>query len=397
MITITINDVNHTITRGWTKLSPTLGCHYVAGVGVRFYSKARALVKIKAYNIDTTYQFESRGVCTIRPTTTALTQYVFNGVGPEDFRAGGAMGINPCGDSRPIEEHDAIMRRCPLGLYDMETGRALGVGNVQAAGYDLVRFSQIQGYEANQGLRPYDGQHLIRAYRIGLLRLNDIFVKMDLKMILLDAKIVWTPRVAAILNGPANQGNGNVGREWAWVTYLAILMEDTAFINKMKSIAVHIINKNNGLIQRLKDGSFWGSPHPWAPSPGGSGVATSIEVAQDIEAAMHVMVLIKLGLTAEAKLLAKTILAAPTRKWINWATGLGVGSHYADTHHPWFALGALAQIDPNLARTYAKAWPVPKPAYMGGSDGPYASLVEIKNALIKWEEPGKSRWMIEAL
>jgi len=397
MINITVNDKIYTIVRGWNPITPTLGCHYIKDVGARFYSKTRALVKLKVYNIDTSYQFEARGLCSIRPDTVALTQYVFSGTGPEDFRAGSAMGINPCGDPGSLHNHDAIMRRCPIGLYDMSSGRSLGVSNVDPAGYDLVRFSQIKGFEANQGLKPYDGQHLIRAYRIGLLLLRDPFVKMDLKAILLDAKIVWSPRATAILKGASGVGTGNTGREFAWVTYLAFILDDTVFLEKMKSVIKHIINPNTGLIQQLKNNEFWGSPHPWAVPPGGSGVPITTTVAQDIEACMCVMIFCKTGLIDEAKKLAATILSRPKRKWINFLTGEGEGLHYADTSHPWFALGALAQVAPEIAKQYALMWPVPKPTWMGGSNGPYKTLPEVKAALVKWEDPGKTRWMIEAL
>lgn len=395
-MTFKYNGSPFTPRRGW---NAPQACHYSPAHGLRFVAfKTPRAFTLEAYGRTHSISLQARGICTVRPTTTTCSQFTFPGVGPEDFRAGSAIGISPYGDPDPIETHDAIMRRCPIALNDPGSGRVLGVKNVDATGYALDGFTQLKGYAPNTGIKRYDDQHGVRAYRVGLLHKRDPFVDMDLAALLLDWKLAWLPRMDEMLAGPAGMGHGNAGRALAWGVYLAVLRQDSATCDKARAVVRHIQDPNTGLLQRLRQGEFFGSPHPWSPvSEGGSGVPAGVDVAQGIEAAMHVLVLFELGMPNEAWKLADTLLAAPTRKWIDCRDGKGIGVHGADPFHAWFAIGRAAKANATRGRAYALKWPVPKPAYMGGAAGPYATIPLVKGALTSWGDVGKSRLALEYL
>lgn len=361
---------------------------HVPRVGWRLYFDRAAQVRVAAYDREWSVLMPARGILTIRPTTEHLTPKVEHHY---DFASGGGWGIDPYGEGTLLD-HDRIMQRCAIGLYDVTTGKPK---RVTPGKYDLTRFTQVHGYPMAAEPRPFDGQHLVRAYRAAVLHLRDPFVKMDLAALAYDAGIAWNAQFEAdILKGPSGVGHGACGREWAWVAYLAALAGDRLLVQRMKRIAMHVAQWWGGLL-RNKFGSYSGSPHPWgAVSAGGSGVPQSIDVAQDLECYHTILALETIGLPASAKLLARTVLASPLRKWIDCDTGLGVGVHHVALDQAWIGLGALARLDLGLAKEYAKAWPIP--TALGSQVGPFPKLADTRKALEAWNEPGKSGAFLEA-
>lgn len=397
----TYNGVPFSPVRGW---NATKACHYSPSHGLRFVAfKQPRSFTLTAYGRTWAIQMPARGIRTIRPTTTTIQPFAFNG-DPSDFSGGNAQGVNPCGDPEPVDVHDAIFARCAVALNDPLSGRMLGLNNVLGGGYNLSGYGQLPGYPAPVWPLCYDGEHRIRAYRVGIKHLDDPFVQMDLKALLLDSKLFWKPYGDAILKGPGGHGHGYVGRSWSWTAYLSWLVGDTAFTDHMIRVARHVIDPATGSPQRLVNPDthggvgFWGSPQPWKPkNAGGSNVPAQRDVFQDLEASHQVAVFAKLGMHAEAIDLAETMLARPLRKWIDCETGLGLGDDYADPAQAWLGIGALAEIDKPRALEYAKTWPIMRdPKVYGGSVGPFPTLAQQREALVAQNEPGKTAWFLEA-
>ena len=380
--------------RGWNRVAPELGFHYRnARDGIRLVAGKHAVtLTVGIFNRVFLVKMQPRGVCTIRSTTQNVDELEVPGLGSEDFRGGSASGIDPFGIPGTIHDHDATMRRCPVELLDMATGVPL---RIQSPGYNLVRFAQVAGYDMGTGRKCYDGQHLVRAVRFAVRFLRDPWVRMDLRALARDAGLAWSSNwVKAILAMPGGRGHGACGREWAWVAYVAALAGDRALSARMTKIAQHVAQPWGGLLRNV-EGSYWGSPHPWAPSEqGGSGVPHGVDVAQDFELSFQVLALQRLGQQRMAMKLANSVLQRPLRKWIDCDTVAGVGNHYADIHQRWIGLGALAEMDRAKGIAYAKTCPVPT---QGGSQvGPFAKLADTRVALIAWGQPGKTRAFIDA-
>lgn len=394
MPTFTFNGQPITPTRGWNQ---DIGAHYSAGVGFRFVGfKEPRVFSLGAYDRTHTIALQARDICTIRPDTVTPSEFIWPGQGPEDFRSGGAFGISPFGDADGIATHDAIMRRCPVALIDPATGRQIKPTNL--AGYDCVRFSQIPGYAPNTGTKCYDDQHLVRAYRVGLMYLKDPFVEMDLKALLHDWKLVWMPRLDSALTMPAGQGHGNLGRAFAWGVHLAFVLGDTNVTTKARDVVRHLAHPTTGAIQRLKYGSFYGNPDPWTTN----GVPTNVDVSQGIELDMHVLVFAEIGCTEQAHRLAQTVLSQPRKKWIAWNDGAGVGNAPADIEHAWIGIaGAGKYLGAATGTALARAWPIPHPPHLPPYNtipvGPFQDTAKIRAALAGWAAWGKMRPAMEWL
>lgn len=365
-------------TFGYRRHSRSVGSWMFPRVGWRIYSAEKQTIRVKAWDVDEDVEIQAGGIVTIRPSTPPNVKPIDYGWNGEEYRGGSPTGIDPFGVGT-ILDHDRTIQRHAVGHYTLEGG-SLPLGFARP-GYDLVRAEYPFP-------KPFDGQHLVRAYRHAIQHLDDPIVRMDLAMIAFDAGLAWSSKFEAqILSMPGGQGHGACGREWAWVAYVAALAGNRALVNRMRRIARHV-NQPRGLLLRNRNGSYWGSPHPWTPSAqGGSGVDPSIDVAQDLECYHTILALYAIGEHAMAEDLAYTVLKKPLRKWIACDSGLGVGSHYADLPQGWIGISAVAQHDARLAVEYAKAWPIPTP---GGSQvGPFSDLKKIRKALQEWGQLGK--------
>lgn len=367
---------------------------FLDGVGWRIFFAAPFQGRVKAYGIDQSVIMPARGILTIRPSTMHLVPYAING-DYSDFSGGGAMGIDPYGADADITVHDRVMQRCPVGRYDLDTGKQI---TTPVPGYHLSGGASLPPYkDPAWPFVEYDGEHRVRAYRFGLRHLSDPFVRNDLHALLQDSLLFWKPYSGQILAGPSGRGHGYVGRSWAWTTLLACTLRDPAQ-ELLERVYEHVAVAGTGSPQRLENPAthggtgFYGSPHPWTDSK----VPAGIDVMQDFEQSHIICALNALGANGWAEKLADTVLARPLRKWIDCDTGLGVGTDYADPFQAWIGLGALARINRPKALEYAKRWPIPKPVWKGGSDGPYPTLEAQRAALVAAEMPGITRAFLEA-
>lgn len=443
----------HTLASGWNALTPDLGAWHIPGAGTQLRARQGGWYRLAvgAWGPHEGY-LPPRAILTIRPDSPAPTLGLLRPFGaPWDFNAPGGGGIEPCGTPGTVHDHDAVMQRMPVGLFDMATGELRQASKVPTAGYYALtrgwgKVTQLPEFcytltgdqyddrrtardvtpipspdirQAVLDLLPYDGQHLVRALRFAVLRLDDPFVQMDLRAIHRDCEVAWNDAVSeAILAGPRGQASPDCGREFGWVGYLAAIvnslepwysrvplaLDGGGLRGRIRRIAKHVQHRDSKLLQRLRFGSFYGSPDPWGPvwnpdgtPAGGSGVPRSTDVAQGIEACIQVVALEALGLKREAIALAQAVLRWPTRKWLATDTADGVGYHGSDAHHARFALGALSRIAPRFYFEYAARWPVPKSANLGGTVGPFPDPAAMKAALIAMQNPGVTRWELEAL
>lgn len=353
-----------------------IGVWHASGVGWRLYFAQPWQGRLEAYGKVWSVAMPARGILTLRPTTTThLVPFAFNG-DYSDFESGNANGINPHGDDDPVDVHDRIMQRCPVGRYNVATGELI---TTPVPGYVLDGRSSCGPYpERAWPHLAYNGEHLIRAYRVALRHLKDPFVKLDLQALLADARLFWEPYGEKILSGPGGQGHGYVGRSWSWFAYLASFVDD-CMVDFAERVAQHVMDPVTKRTQRLRQGDFHGNPDPWAQS----GVPAGVDVCQDFEEYHKVTVFAALDRPDIARAIARSVLAKPLAKWIRWDDGKGVGIYPADNAQAWAALGTLAEIDRDLAIEYAKRWTIPH-HYNGSSVGPFQDLAPTRAALLAW-------------
>lgn len=442
--------VMRTLARGWNRLASDIGCELIEGAGVQFRTARGGWYAIKLDDGRRYWEHAGylppRAILTIRPDSPAPTLGLLRPHGqPADFNGPGGFEISACGDDGSLHDHDSIMQRCPVALTDMATGKLRAAASVPTAGYyrvtrgfgkvttlpeyvgPFVRPADMDASKVDPDWRspadataipaagaelrakvlaflPYDGQHLIRSYRIGMLKLSDPFVRSDLRALSRDAEVAWNAaREGAIRSGPANRGNGEIGREWGWVALLASIVEGfdnpagrwlgnlfgLTFTARLRRIAVHV-QSPCGLLQRLSFGSFWGSPDPWGSPPAGSGVPKDVAVAQDLESFVHVVALNALGLRSEAKSLAGLVLDRPETKWLDSDTGGPRGIHGPTQDQVWPALAVWLRLDPRAALAAVTKWKVP--TFLGGGwAGPFAQVDDVQHALDVSQEQGKVR------
>lgn len=400
-----------------------------------------------------------RAILTVRPDSPVPTMGLLRPYGNDyDWSDGGVRGISPCGEPGSVHDHDGVMQRHAVGLFDMATGKLRDPDKIQRNGYYRLtrgwsKVSQLPEFcfygggadpdsrvpadatsipAAGLALRaqvlswyPVNGEHLGRAVRFALLLRDDPIVRDDLRAIACDVRVAWdAAREADIMTLPPNWGCGDTGRDFAWSGIILDVVErldnpvgrwlgnliGTSPTARMRRIAKHVQHSHSKLLQRLQSSWFYGQPHPWTRLPSGqpapvvnSGVDPAIDVAQGIEACLQVCALEGLGLKREAASLARTVLAGgPTgkSKWLSTDSGLGVGTnpaHGPDSFHVWPALGAWARIDKASAVAAMKRWPVPRPVDKGGTVGPFAESGALRVALRDAKQPGLTRWAEEAL
>ena len=168
--------------------SGSIGAWFQRGLGWRVFFSQPFQGRVAAYGVDTGVIMPARGILTIRPSTTSLVPFAING-DFSDFSGGGAMGIEPYGVDAPITTHDRVMQRCPVGRYDLSTGKPI---TTPVEGYHLSGTAPCPPYaDPAWPFIEYDGEHRVRAYRFGIRHMGDPFVLMDLKALLADTMLFW--------------------------------------------------------------------------------------------------------------------------------------------------------------------------------------------------------------
>lgn len=391
--TLTIDRLTLPATKGYKRVGRRpIGAWYFPRVGWRIYFDKAAQVRVRAYNVDDTILMPERGILTIRPTTpdgSLIPGTSRPGLGfPEDFRGGGAEGIDPCGTGGLLA-HDRVMQRCAIGLYDLRTGKAPAAFN--AGAYDLVRFRGPTGYAAPAHPKTFDGQHLVAAYTHAIANADDQIVQMDLRAFAYDCSLAWNAaREVQILSKPRGQGHGNVGREFAWVAYVAVMAQDRQLIARMRRIAQHVAMPWGGL-QRLVEGVYQGgSPDPWEVSK----VPHGIDVCQDFEQYHTVVALHALGLEAMASKLANAVCAEPGgRKWLNANTGQPIPECIHGGDHEQ-VLAAIGTQPAEWVKTAIVKHRIPRHKNYGGSNPPTGNLALSVQQLTDYATPGKTAWVL---
>lgn len=423
-----------TLKNGWNRITDDIGCAYARGTGVRFVTRRGGEYRIQFGTWDHAGYLPPRAILTIRPDSPAPTLGLLRPHGNQsDYGGVSGLEIEACG-SGDTHDHDAAMQRCPIGLYDMTTGRLrtqpppkvdlyyrLDRGPnksttlpeyVKLANpadiYDDNRLPLDATPISNTALRAavlawwaYNGQHIIRGVRAAIRHLTDPFVAMDVQALAFDASLAWDAQrqqdieQEVVIN---HGGSIQLGREFGWCSYLFCLAQNGPMRARMTSIAINASQRRTGILQRNRFGIYnTGSPAPWgAPAQGGSGVPTNVDVAQDLECYAQIIALFTMGAVRSAELLSRTVLSKPLRKWIGTDDGQGYGVHPVAIDQAWPALGAWA-IDGNatVAIEAMKRWPIP--TQQGGQVGPFGSTSQIRSALIAWNMPGKSAWALAAL
>lgn len=434
---------------GWTRLDTDIGVWDYEGLGVQFRTARGGWYAIRVAFPGRVWQAEGylppRAILTVRPDSPAPTLGLLRPYGnPWDYNVGSGEGIDACGASGSVHLHDAVMQRHPVGLYDMATGKLRKASQIPTAGYyhltrgsgkvttlpeyvtkpadpyddrrfaaDVTPIASPDIREAVLGYQPYDGQHLIRAFRFALLQLTDPIVQDDLRAMLRECEVAWNAaREEAILASPGGRGHAEVGREWAWVAYLAATVEridgpvgrwlgnlvGSSFTARMRRIARHVANRDTGILQRFVEGMS-GSPYPFGDYPAsGVPIGQKIGLTQHLEACAQIVTLDALGMKRECIQLAKTILGRKQLKWIDTDTGLpqGGGWHGSADDQAWPAIAVLTRHDQRAGYDAAMRHKIPND--LGEWQGPYKSLAEIKSRLASWiGGRGKARWMLEVL
>ena len=372
-----------------------MGAWYLPRIGWRIYFDKAAQVRVRAYRVDDTVLMPSRGILTIRPETpdgSLIPGTSRPGLGfAEDFRGGGAEGIDPCGQGSLLQ-HDRVMQRCAIGLYDLRTGKAPVAFN--AGAYDLVRFKGPKGYSAPASPKPFDGQHLVAAYCHAIANADEPYVQMDLRALAYDCSLAWNAaREAQMTSGATGKGHGNVGREFAWVSYVAVLAQDRQLIARMRRIALHVVMPWGGL-QRLVEGVYkGGSPDPWEVSK----VPHGIDVTQDFENYHTIVALHALGLEAMASKLANAVCAAPGyKKWLNANTGLPIPECIHGGDHEQ-VLAAIGTQPAEWVKTAIVKHRIPRHKNFGGSNEPTGNLGLSEAQLMDYATPGKTAWVLRKI
>lgn len=445
---------------GWTRLASDLGVQVYPDGAVQFRAARGGWYTIRVAFPGRLWQAEGylppRAFPTIRPDSPAATLGLLRPFGHDyDWSDGGVQGISPCGEPGTVHDHDGIMQRHAVGLFDMATGKLRDPDSVPRAGYyrltrgwskvsQLPEFCGQAVFSSDPDARaprdatsipadgaalrsavlawyPINGEHLERAFAHALLLLGDPIVRDDLRAIACDVRVAWdAAREAEIKTLPQGWGCGDTGRDFAHSGYILAVCErmenpvgrwlgnlvGTSATARMRRIAKHVQHKKTKLLQRLQEAWFYGQPHPWGdprPPPlgvSGSGVAHGVDVAQKIEADLQVVTLEALGLKREAAMLARAVLAGGPfgkMKWLSTDTGIGVGVHGPDSFHVWPALGAWARVEREPAIAAMKLWPVPKSIDKGGTHGPFSNRDDLLAALRAAKQPGLTRWAEEAL
>lgn len=446
---------------GWTRLASDLGVQVYPDGAVQFRAARGGWYTIRVAFPGRLWQAEGylppRAILTVRPDSPAPTLGLLRPFGHDyDWSTGGVQGISPCGEPGTVHDHDGIVQRHAVGLFDMATGKLRDPDSVPRAGYYRLtrgwsKVSQLPEFcgpslvstdpdaraprdatsipSAGFALRsevldwyPINGEHLERAFSRGLLLLSDPIVRDDMRAIACDVRVAWdSAREAEIKTLPPGWGCGDTGRDFAHSGYLLAICE--AMENpvgrwlgnlvgvtptaRMRRIAKHVQHRVSKLLQRLQSSWFYGNPHPWPilpsgqPAPAGnSGVNPAVDVAQKIEADLQVVTLEALGMKREMVMLARVLLAGGPfgkMKWLSTDTGIGVGVHGPDSFHVWPALGAWARVEREPAIAAMKLWPVPKSPDKGGTHGPFSNRDDLLAALRAAKQPGLTKWAEEAL
>jgi len=436
---------------GWHKITDDIGVEVITRVGVQFRTKRGGwyTITMEGWGTHAGY-LPPRAILTIRHDSPQPTLGLLRPYGdPSDYSGGGGQGIDACGAPGTVHDHDSVMQRCPVGLYDMATGKLRAIGTIAVAGY----YRGTRGWPYNKVTQPpdycvwmtadkyddrrnaadatpipaygldlrarvlafqaYDLQHFIRAFRFGLRIPHDKFVQADLRALLRDAELAWDKsRTDAIWSMTGGLGNSNIGREFAWVLYLAAVVErmdnrlvakardllGLGFASRLRKVARHVAHVETGILQRFVEGMS-ASPYPYGPAPAsGVPVGAGIGLTQHLEACAQIVALEAAGMKRETLKLARTILLAKRRlKWINTDTGNaeGGGWHGPAEDQAWPAIGVLLRLDRRAGILAALGHKVVGDS--GNWIGPFLTLDYVLAALQASPEKGKNAWAIAEL
>lgn len=447
--------VQKTVGVGWTRLASDIGVYGERGLApVQVRTARGGWYTLKVVFDDGTVwgphsgYLPPRCILTIRPDSPPPTLGLLRPSGdPSDFSAGGGQGIDACGTPGTVHDHDSLTQRNAMGLYDMATGKLLAASAIPVEGYfrgtsgwpwnKVVQFppysrkwDPANPYDdrrnaadattiPNEGLAMreavlkwcrFDYQHLVRYLRFALLLLDDPFVRADLRSQHRECEKAWdAAREQEILSSAPRKGHGGIGREAAWVGYLAAIVErmdglkgkanallGLGLAARMRRILKHVQHPTSGAFQRFVEGMS-ASPYPYGPSPNsGVPVGKGIALMQHLEACALIVATYALGMKRECALLCETLLPAPGLKWWNTDTGKpeGGGWHGPAEDQVWPAIGVWLRVNRRPALEACKKHKVPDKS--GAWNGPYSTIPEVVTAL-KYGEPGKNRWAIQEL
>lgn len=457
-------NVTTALVRAWTRLDTDIGVQDYDRAGVQFRCARGGWYTIRVvFDDGRVWHAEGylppRAILTVRPDSPAPTNGLLRLRGdPSDFSGGGGTGIDACGANGTVHHHDEMVMRHPVGLFDMVTGKLRDAASIPVAGYYrgtrglnehlawnkvgqppeyVTAFVVPPGFdltkidpdwrspadstpipEHGKALRAlvlkwqaFDLQHLIRAFRFAILLQHDPIVRDDMRAMLRDAELAWSAkREEDILKSTGGRGHSEVGREWAWVSYLAALVErwdnriartlrslfGVGFASRMRRIARHVAHRETGILQRFVEGMS-GSPYPYGDKPNsGVPVGQSIALTQHLEACAQITALDALGMKAESTKLARTILSVPGLKWFNTDTGnpAGGGWHGPASDQVWPAVAVWLRNDPEHAEPELLEHRVPTD---GGSSVKCDTQKQLQDAHAAWSDRGKNRWFRDEL
>lgn len=365
---------------------------------------------------------------------------------PSDYNGGGGKDIGACGTPAAVHEHDAVMQRNPIGLYDMATGALRSVGSIAVEGYyhgtrgiPWNKVTQAKDYciprstdiyddyrlpadataipPGGETLRQrvldfqaYDFQHAIRGYTRALTLLHDPLVRADLRAIVRDMELAWpASRTNAILQTTPNVGHAEVGREVAWVAYAAATAEKlenrslawlkdvfgVGLAARMRRVYRHVAHRQTGIPQAFVEG-MPASPYPYGPKPAsGVPMGHGIRLGQHLELCASIVAMDALGLVRECCKLSETVLPHPGTKWWDTDTGEPLGWDGPAEDQVWPAIAVWMKHNPRAAEAAAMRHRVPT---NGGSwEGPYTDWAQLYEAHTSWSDRGKNAWIIQEM
>lgn len=451
--------VSRVLAPGWNRLDTDIGAYTERGLDAVQFRCARggwytARVEFDDGTVWGPFEgyLQPRAILTVRRDSPLPTHGLLRLVGDKsDFSGGGGFGIDACGSVGTVHDHDAAMQRHNVGLYSMETGKLLAPAEIPREayytgphGYPYGKTTQLAAYcvkwdpsniyddrrdAADATAIPsygvelratvlafcaFDYQHLVRYFRFALYLLNTLgaaslcpLVKADLRAALRDCEIAWdSAREANILASAGGFGHADVGREFAWVSYLAAIVErfenpigrtlgnliGYSLTARMRRIAKHVAHSQTGILQRFVEGMS-GSPYPYGPYPN-SGVeeGRGIALTQHLESCAQIVALDALGLKGHALKLCQTILTYPGLKWWNTDTGHPEGGswHGPAEDQAWAPLAVYLRLDWRAGLQAITRHKIP--TYLGGSwVGPFPTVPMVLVALKNSSETGKTR------
>jgi hypothetical protein len=373
---------------GYVQLGDTLGAYRNTRLGFQLET-TRAFEGRIEWNGSVLTHLGPRSRRTLRFGEAIPTPYYIPGHESSDWFDGGLQGMDLCGTAGRAHDWDRMHARTPVfGLIDIATGKprrpasiampAIGVYSLERAGPTSILPEYGETDE-----KANNGQHDKRRGRWGDLIARDEFVERDMLAVTRDLGLAWNgKRAAAILQGPKACGSYDAGREFAFVLIAAVAAGDTPLVDRLCKIALHV-QTAWGNLQISADGN---------PAP-----PDNVNWYSDAEAHYQVVALKKAGLDRQARKLADVSVKIG-RKGKYLRIGTGEGSPLSDggptDGTAWGAAACGVYNRSELIQVSTK-WKI-GPDWNGALHGPYADLAACRARHIYVNQPGKSRWFLEA-